>query len=137
MIEVDGQKTLIDTIVKAFSWGSKIQIILDWYHLKKKCDLQFSLGLLGYKLTSSIRSQVKQERRYGAVDYAHDFLRKIDVKFIKNQETINKPIINDQRNKLYIMGLTAIKRLSLRLNHNIFDSVNDLLVVFQTETKVA
>ena len=29
-IEVDGQKTLFDTIIKAFLWVSKIQIILDW-----------------------------------------------------------------------------------------------------------
>ena len=99
---VDGQKTLFDPIVKAFLWVSKIQIILDWYHLKKKCELQFSLGLLGYKSTSSIRSQIKQERRYGAVDCAHDFLRKIDVKFVKNQEAIDKLINYLQRNKPYI-----------------------------------
>lgn len=59
MIEVDGQKTLQETIIKAFLWFSRVQIILDWYHLKKKCDLQFSLGLIGYKLTASIRSEVK------------------------------------------------------------------------------
>lgn len=56
---VDGQKTLQEAIIKSFSWFSPVQIILDWYHLKKKCDLQFSLGLIGYKLTASIRSEVK------------------------------------------------------------------------------
>jgi len=59
LVFVDGQKTLQEAIIKAFSWFSPVQIILDWYHLKKKCDLQFSLGLIGYKLTASIRSEVK------------------------------------------------------------------------------
>ena len=33
----DGHKMLNDTILKCFNWCKNIGIILDWYHLEKKC----------------------------------------------------------------------------------------------------
>ena len=86
---LDGQKTLQEAVIKAFSWFSPVKIILDWYHLKKKCDLQFSLGLIGYKLTASIRSEITHLLWYGATDKAIEYLKNVDTKNIKNQDEIN------------------------------------------------
>ena len=33
----DGHKTLNETILNCFNWLKNIGIILDWYHLEKKC----------------------------------------------------------------------------------------------------
>lgn len=128
IVFADGQTTWQESIIKAFSWFSPIQIILDWYHLKKKCDLQFSLGLIGSKLTASIRSEVKQLLWYGATDKAIEYLQEIDRKNIKNQEAIDKLINNLQRNKPYIPGYAARKQLGLRNSSNIGEKANDLLV---------
>ena len=87
---VDGQKTLQEAIIKSFSWFSPVQIILDLYHLKKKCYLQFSLGLTGYKLTASIRYDIKHLLWYGATDKAIEYLKEIDTKNIKNKYEITK-----------------------------------------------
>ena len=125
---VDGQKILQEAIIKSFSWFSPVQIILDWYHLKKKCDLQFSLGLTGYKLTASIRSEVKHLLWYGATNKAIDYLRKIDTIYIKNQEAIDKLINYLERSKPYIPCYAARKQLGLRNSSNIGEKANDLLV---------
>jgi hypothetical protein len=125
---VDGQKTLQEAIIKSFSWFSPVQIILDWYHLKKKCDLQFSLGLTGYKLTASIRSEVKHLLWYGTTDKAIESLKKIDTKNIKNQCEITKLINYLERSKPYIPCYAARKQLGLRNSSNLGEKANDLLV---------
>jgi len=103
-------------------------MILDWYHLKKKCDLQFSLGLKGYKLTQDIRSKVKHFLWYGATDEAIHFLNQIEKQSIKNQESIDKLIIYLERSKPYIPCYAARKKLNLRNSSNIGEKANDLLV---------
>jgi len=125
---VDGQTTLQEAITQYFSWFSPIQIILDWYHLKKKCDSQFSLGLIGYKHTVSNRSEVKHLLWYGATDEAIDYLRKIDEKYIKNQDAIDKLINYLERNKPYIPCYAVRAQLNLRNSSNIGEKANDLLV---------
>lgn len=125
---VDGQKTLQEAIIKSFSWFSPVQIILDWYHLKKKCDLQFSLGYPSYKLTASIRSEVKHLLWYGATDKAIESLKKIDTKNMKNQGEITKLINYLERSKPYIPCYATRKQLGLRNSSNIGEKVNDLLV---------
>jgi len=40
----DGHKVLNDAIFKRFSWYKNIGIILDWYHLEKKCKEQLSIA---------------------------------------------------------------------------------------------
>jgi len=44
---VDGQRTLYTTILCAFAWLSSFQIVLDWYHLEKRCKEQLSMALKG------------------------------------------------------------------------------------------
>lgn len=107
---VDGQKTLQEPIINAFSWFSPVQIILDWYHLKKKCDLQFSLGLIGYQLTDSIRSKIKTLLWYGATDKAIEYLNQIETKNIKNKKEITKLINYLDRNKPRLLTKSLFNR---------------------------
>ncbi len=46
----DGQKTLQGAILRAFSWWRNVQLILDWYHLDKKCKESLSLAMKGRDL---------------------------------------------------------------------------------------
>jgi hypothetical protein len=47
---VDGERSLRNGIVDFFKWHKKITIILDWYHLRKKCSEILSMGLKGRKI---------------------------------------------------------------------------------------
>jgi hypothetical protein len=51
---VDGQRVLQDSIINFFSWYINIGIILDWYHLEKKCKEQLSLALKGRHIRNEI-----------------------------------------------------------------------------------
>lgn len=65
---------------------------------------------------------------YGATNKAIDYLRKIDTKYIKNKEGIDKLINYLERNKPYIPCYEARKQLGLRNSSNIGEKANDLLV---------
>lgn len=86
------KKPSLIAILKAFSWFSLSHVILDWYHLKKKCDSLFSLGLKGYKLTAESQTKIKQLLWYGGTDEAITSLHNKDPKWIKNQEAIDQLI---------------------------------------------
>ncbi len=43
----DGYTILHDAIKWCFSWYPNLAIILDWYHLKEKCQLQLSSAMKG------------------------------------------------------------------------------------------
>ena len=44
---VDGQKRLHAALAQVFSYFRQWQVILDWYHLEKKCSQLTSLALKG------------------------------------------------------------------------------------------
>ena len=56
----DGHTILNKAIIKSFSWYKNIGIILDWYHLEKKCKEQLSMALKGRE----IRNQVLEQLMY-------------------------------------------------------------------------
>jgi len=67
---VDGQRTLHAAIVKAFAWFRSIQIILDWYHLEKKCQEPLSLAMKGRAVRNELLAKRMPRLWYGLVDRA-------------------------------------------------------------------
>lgn len=47
MVFVDGQRRLHTALVKALGCWRSWQVILDWYHLEKRCRENLSLALKG------------------------------------------------------------------------------------------
>ena len=45
-------------ILKVFSWYSNIGIILDWYHLRKKCKEKLSMAMRGRVIRNEVLAQV-------------------------------------------------------------------------------
>jgi hypothetical protein len=41
----DGEKSLKNALLKAFSWHPAIFVILDWYHIEEKCAEYLSMAL--------------------------------------------------------------------------------------------
>lgn len=50
----DGHTTLNKTIINSFRWYKNVGIILDWYHLEKKCKEQLSMALKGREIRNQV-----------------------------------------------------------------------------------
>jgi len=70
----DGHKALNEAIFKSFTWYKNIGIILDWYHLEKKCKEQLSLALKGRFIRNNILEKLKPLLWYGLTDKAAAYL---------------------------------------------------------------
>ena len=125
---VDGQRTLQDSIIKFFSWYINIGIILDWYHLEKKCKEQLSLGLKGRHIRNEILERVTHILWYGSIDVAIEYLRSIDKESIKDKDAIERLIGYFERNRSNIPCYAARKYLGLRNSSNLGEKMNDLVV---------
>ena len=98
----DGHKTLIDTILKMFTWKLNIGMILDWYHLSKKCKEQLSLALKGRHARNKVLGEIMPMLWNGLTQRAVDILKEVDAKKIKSKEHMEKLIQYLERNRSYI-----------------------------------
>jgi Uncharacterised protein family (UPF0236) len=124
----DGHKVLNESILKCFGWYKNIGIILDWYHLEKKCKEQLSLALKGRFIRNEILDKLKPLLWYGLIDEAVVHLEKIDKDSIKKAETIEKLVKYLRRNKPYIPCYAVRKELGLCNSSAIGEKMNDLIV---------
>lgn len=124
----DGMTTLHESILKYFQWHKNICIVLDWYHLEKKCKQRLSSALKNRHLRNNILEDLKRFLWYGLVDDAIDLLREISPLYIKSNEDIERLITYLTRNYRYIPCYAARKKLGLRNGSSIGEKANDLIV---------
>jgi hypothetical protein len=124
----DGHKILNESILKFFCWYKNIGIILDWYHLEKKCKETLSLAMKGYKLRNEFLRELMPLLWYGLTDKAKALLEGIEATSVKNQEQLEKLIAYLERNKPYIPCYEIRKELGLRNSSAIGEKMNDLVV---------
>jgi len=125
----DGHTGLHKAILATFGWcRHRVQVLLDWYHLVKKCKERLSSALKGAKLRNAILKQVLPLLWYGLVDEAIAALRGIEATKIKDHTAIEKLIAYLERNRPYIPCYAARKQLGLRNSSNLGEKMNDLLV---------
>jgi hypothetical protein len=125
---VDGQRTLYTTILCAFAWLTSFQIILDWYHLEKRCKEQLSLALKGCVIRNALLEELLPCLWNGCVDRAMALLQSVDSTKIKNQKALTDLIDYLERNHPYIPCYSVRKRLGLRNSSNRGEKANDLVV---------
>jgi len=99
---VDGEKSLHNAIVNAFSWFKSYGLLLDWYHLGEKCKMELSLGLKNRDFRNEILESVQQQLWIGKIDAAVEILRAIDKDNIKSESNIERLIKYFDRNRSYI-----------------------------------
>lgn len=124
----DGHKILNDTIFKWFRWYKNMGVILDWYHLKKKCKEQLSLALKGYTIRNEILEQLMPLLWHGCTQRAISYLEEISDEFIKNKSALERLITYLTRNTPYIPCYAARKELGLLNSSAIGEKMNDLVV---------
>lgn len=125
---MDGHKTLIDTILKMFAWKSNMGMILDWYHLAKKCKEQLSLALKGRHIRNQVLRDIMPLLWNGLTQRAVDVLRAIEPNQIKDTGHMEKLTGYLERNRPYIPCYALRKRLGLRNSSSIGEKMNDLIV---------
>jgi hypothetical protein len=125
---VDGQRTLYTAILSAFTWLPALQVILDWYHLEKRCKEQLSLALNGRGVRNSLLDQLRPCLWHGCVDRAIAVLQAVAPHQIKNQEALDTLIEYLLRNRPHIPCYAVRKSLSLRNSSNQGEKANDLVV---------
>jgi hypothetical protein len=124
----DGQKTLQSALLRAFSWWGKGHLLLDWYHLDKKCQEELSRAMTGRAVRNAALQQLRSFLWHGLTDRAIAFLRQLDPETIKREDAREGLIASLERNKPYIPCYAVRKGLGLRNSSNRGEKANDLVV---------
>jgi hypothetical protein len=124
----DGHKTLNETILRCFNWFANMGIILDWYHLEKKCKEQLSMAMKGRVVRNEVLQSLLPLLWRGLTDQAIALLEGIDACQVKNQAMVVKLVQYLHRNRPYIPCYAVRKELGLRNSSSIGEKMNDLVV---------
>jgi hypothetical protein len=124
----DGHRMLNKTIFKSFRWYANIGIILDWYHLKKKCREQLSLAMKGRILRNQVLDNLLPLLWHGLTDRGIDLLNKISPNSVKSTYAMKKLVEYLKRNTPYIPCYAIRKELGLCNSSAIGEKMNDLIV---------
>ena len=128
VVFVDGARSLNSAILKMLSF-TNYKVILDWYHLQKKCREQLSMALKGSKIRNEfLDKELLPCLWFGNVNGAIKSLKNIDPKKVKNQEYITKLIEYFERVRGIIPNYALRKELKLRNSSGIGEKSNDLVV---------
>ena len=124
----DGYGILHDAIRRSFSWCPNLVIVLDWYHLLKKCQMQLSLACHGRDIRNAILKELLPLLWHGLVDQAITYINELDTQSIKNPDALTKLVGYVERNRDHIPCYAVRKALGLRNSSQIGEKMNDLLV---------
>jgi hypothetical protein len=123
----DGARDLRSAIQDTFSFLS-FKIILDWYHLEKKCKDLLSMAINGKQIKNQILAALLVWLWLGKVDQAIGLLRDLKADHIKNAMQRDALITYLSRNHDCIPCYALRKKLGLRISSNPVEKANDLLV---------
>ena len=124
---IDGNRLFLK-ILRCFYWHKNMLIILDWYHLQKKCKELLSMALKGSNIRNGVLEVVLPLLWNGLVNEAITNLKSIPTKNIRNQKEIDHLIGYLKKNSMMIPAYSVRKRLGLGNSSNQGEKANDLLV---------
>jgi hypothetical protein len=127
VIFADGARVIHAAVLKMLHFAN-VKIILDWYHLQKKCKENLSMALKGSKIRNEFLDVLMPCLWFGNVDRAVQLLENVDPKKVRNQEYIR--ILTDyfQRVRAYVPCYALRKELRLRNSSNLGEKANDIVV---------
>ena len=123
----DGARDLRKAIQDAFCFVP-FKIILDWFHLEKKCKDLLSMAISGKQIKNQILTELLAWLWLGKVDKAICLLRDLKADHIKNATQRDALITYLSRNHDCIPCYALRKKLGLRVSSNPVEKANDLLV---------
>lgn len=123
----DGADDIKNAIKDIFGWRP-YRIILDWYHLKKKCKERLSMAMKGRQVRNETLKKLLSLLWLGKIDTAIEYLSSLDVGKVRNSEHIDKLIAYFNKNSSYIPCYALRQKLGLRVSSNRGEKANDLVV---------
>ena len=124
---VDGN-SLYSMVVELFSWHKSLSVILDWYHLKKKCQGLLSMAMKGKEIRNTVLDKLIPLLWHGLVDQAVTHLESLPESEIKNEDARSELIHYLTKNRPMIPVYAIRKELGLRNSSNRGEKANDLIV---------
>ena len=123
----DGARDLRKAIQDTFHF-IPFKIILDWFHLKKKCKDLLSMAISGKVIKHQILTELLAWLWLGKVDQAIKLLQEVRQESIKNQKELRNLMNYLERNSNCIPCYALRNKLGLRTSSNPVEKANDLLV---------
>jgi hypothetical protein len=123
----DGARNIRKAIQDTF-YFVPFKIILDWFHLEKKCKDLLSMAISGKQAKHQILTKLLDWLWLGKVHRAIKLLRELSQESIKNQKELHNLINYLERNNSCIPCYALRKKLGLRTSSNPVEKANDLLV---------
>jgi hypothetical protein len=124
---VDGARDLNNMINTMFH-NFNIKIILDWYHLEKKCLEQLSMALNGSKIRNEFMNELRPALWFGRVDEAINLLQTLEPEKIRKPDILKKLVEYFERVRDHIPCYALRKELGLRNSSNAVEKANDIVV---------
>lgn len=125
---VDGQKSLHTALGEVFDCFRQWKVILDWFHLKKKCCQLTSLALKGKASRNEVLNHLLSLLWDGRVESAIEYLSEVKPEKIKDGAQLEQLKGYLERSRPYIPCYSARKKLGLRNSSNRGEKENDLIV---------
>ena len=127
VIFADGARNINAAVLKMLRFAN-YKIILDWYHVKKKCQELLSMALKGSKTRNEFLDGFLGYLWFGNIDGAIKQLQNIDPKKIKNNDYIITLTDYLERVRVYVPCYALRKELGLRNSSNRGEKANDTIV---------
>ena len=123
----DGAQDLRSHIQSVFQFHS-YTIILDWFHLKKRCQEWLSMAVRGKDRRNAILEKVLRYLWAGDVTSAEKYLSSLDPADIKNKKWLDNLLGYFQKKGEAITCYALRAKLGLRNSSNPVEKANDLIV---------
>ena len=123
----DGASDIKDAIRDVFGWR-QYRIILDWYHLKKKCQERLSMALRGREIRNEVLARLLKHLWLGKVEAGIAYLKSLGSDKVRKTDEIDKLIAYFDKNWSYIPCYALRRQLGLRISSNQGEKANDLVV---------
>jgi hypothetical protein len=124
----DGARDLHTAIHAVFGSWAHYKIILDWYHLEKKCKEQLSLALSGRHVRNAALDAALPLLWFGNTDGAIGALSQLPEKQVRNPAILQKLIEYLERVRGNVPCYALRRGLGLRNSSNLGEKANDLVV---------
>lgn len=125
---MDGQKSLHTNLAQVLRCHRGWQVILDWYHLEKKCAQATSLTIKGKDQRNEVLAHLLSLLWEGRVEAAMAYVKGLSPALIKAEAQRALLIGYLERSRPYIPCYAVRKQLGLRNSSNRGEKQNDLVV---------
>lgn len=103
-------------------------VILDWFHLKKRCQERLSQSIRGKDKRNTVLEKLLRYLWVGDVTRAASYLTSLEHSDIKNQKWLDDLLAYLDRKKYAITCYALRAKLGLRNSSNPVEKANDLLI---------